>query len=186
MKKKEGARDMALVRRIGERAQLRKVRPGGWTAEKREVFLLHLAATANAAAAARAVGMAKSGADKLRKREPLFAQAWQEALEESQELLANHVVATHLGTAGQPEYDDEAIAAGEYPEPPTPGETDPQMALETLKQLQGKAGKRLGRAPRMATKGDTAAALMTQIDRVRARQRRRDKRAQAEEREQGA
>jgi hypothetical protein len=177
---------MERVHRVGEGPQLRKPRPGGWTAEKRAVFLRHLAATANVSASVKAVGMAKSGADKLRKRDPVFAQAWQDALAESKEVLANHVVATHLGTDGQPDYDEAEIAAGHYPEPPDPARTDPQMALETLKQLQGKAGKRLGRAPRMATKSDTAQAIMEQIDKVRARQARQRAKAQAEGRERGA
>jgi len=172
-------RGLVRVHRAGEGPQLRKPRPGGWTAEKREVFLRHLAATSNVTASVKAVGMTKGAADKLRRRDAAFAQQWLEALAESKEALANHVVATSLGTAGQPDYDEEAIAAGNYPDPPDPGAGDAQMALETLRQLDGKAGRRLGRAPRMATKDQTAAAIMKLIDKVRTRQARQLAREQA-------
>lgn len=164
--------EVVLIRQIGA-PQLRKPRKDGWNKAKRTVFLRHLAATANVTASAKAVGVTKSAADNLRKRDPGFAAAWLAALAESKETLANYVMAASLGTAELPDYDAAAIAAGDYPEPPEPGQRSPQLALEFLKQLEGNAARpRQGRAPRMAGIADTAQALIEQIDKVRARQRR--------------
>ena len=60
--------------------QARTVRKDGWTAARREGFLLALSMTANVTTAAIGVGITPSGAHALRRREPAFAALWAEAL----------------------------------------------------------------------------------------------------------
>ena len=60
--------------------QVRTVRKDGWTAARREGFLLALSMTANVTTAAIGVGITPSGAHALRRREPAFAALWAEAL----------------------------------------------------------------------------------------------------------
>jgi len=54
----------------------------GLTAERRELFLAKLAASANVAAAARAAGVAESSVYRSRRRSARFRQQWADALEE--------------------------------------------------------------------------------------------------------
>jgi len=54
-----------------------------WTKRRRRAFLETLRETANVSAAARAAGMARASAYGLRKREPEFREAWDDALEEA-------------------------------------------------------------------------------------------------------
>ncbi|MBC2778327.1 hypothetical protein [Parasphingopyxis marina] len=62
------------------RAQLRAVRHDGWTEKRREIFLETLAATCNITAAAAEAGKTAKTARDLRKRDPAFRQAWDEAI----------------------------------------------------------------------------------------------------------
>ena len=59
-----------------------KPRHDAWTADRQLRFLEILARTRSVAEAARAVGMSREGAHRLRKREPrgLFAAAWDRAM----------------------------------------------------------------------------------------------------------
>ena len=61
-----------------------KARPKrvGFTRERKEIFLAHFAATANAAAAGRAAGVAKSTVYEHRRKDPVFSNGWYEALGE--------------------------------------------------------------------------------------------------------
>jgi hypothetical protein len=77
-----GGNDMRIGRDPQRRIQRRKLRAGGWTKDKRERFLRHLAHTSNVAASARVVGMSVSGLYKLRDRDAAFRKAWAEALAE--------------------------------------------------------------------------------------------------------
>lgn len=53
-----------------------------WTPDRRAAFLAALARLANAAAAAREVGVPEHAPFELRKVDPAFAVAWEEAIEE--------------------------------------------------------------------------------------------------------
>jgi hypothetical protein len=55
-------------------------RHDGWTAKRRKKFLEVLERTANVRAAAEAAGKGKCTAYTLRRRDPEFARAWEEAL----------------------------------------------------------------------------------------------------------
>lgn len=65
------------------RRQLRRVRKDGWTDARRALFLQVLAATCNVREACRAAGLHFSGAYDLRGRDPAFADAWDDAIEQS-------------------------------------------------------------------------------------------------------
>lgn len=58
----------------------RRPRRDGWTVARRDAFLDHLAQTANVEASARAVGLSEHSAYMLRRRDPVFADAWHMAL----------------------------------------------------------------------------------------------------------
>ena len=62
--------------------QRRVVRKDGWSEAMQARFLEVLRATANVSEASRACGMKFNGAYRLRARDPGFAAAWQEALEQ--------------------------------------------------------------------------------------------------------
>lgn len=62
------------------RAQQRKPRKDGWTKQRREIFLETLASTCNVTAAANAAEKTAKTARDLRRRDPGFAQAWDEAI----------------------------------------------------------------------------------------------------------
>src|SRR3546814_5566071 len=63
----------------GKRAAKR--RHDGWTERRRDIFLKTLSERANVSAAARAAGMSTTGAYKLRRADPEFAQNWETALD---------------------------------------------------------------------------------------------------------
>jgi hypothetical protein len=58
---------------------LRPHRPGEWTAGGAILFIVTLAAKGSVTLAARAAGMSRKSAYALRKRDPLFARAWEAA-----------------------------------------------------------------------------------------------------------
>jgi hypothetical protein len=72
------------------------VRCDGWTAARQVQFLDHLAIGGNVRAACARVGMSREAAYRLKRREPLFARAWDAALirarEASAEVLANRAI----------------------------------------------------------------------------------------------
>ena len=73
-------------RRVQVRAArgARKAKPKrvGFTAKRKAIFLAHFAATANATAAARVAGVSKSTVYEHRRKDPLFNDGWNEALEQ--------------------------------------------------------------------------------------------------------
>ena len=54
----------------------------GWTSAKRGAFLDELAASCNVTRAAAAAGMGRDAAYGLRRRDPVFAEAWAAAIEQ--------------------------------------------------------------------------------------------------------
>ncbi len=54
----------------------------GWTPKKKDKFIEHLRHTGNVAASARMVGLGRSRAFELRKEDPAFGQAWEEAIDD--------------------------------------------------------------------------------------------------------
>jgi hypothetical protein len=64
------------------------VRCDGWTPARQVRFLDHLAQDGNVRAASARVGMSREAAYRLRRREPLFARAWDAALVRAREACA--------------------------------------------------------------------------------------------------
>jgi hypothetical protein len=59
---------------------IRTRRPGEWSAGSAILFIVTLAAKGHVTLAARAAGMSRKSAYALRKRDPLFARAWNAAI----------------------------------------------------------------------------------------------------------
>ncbi|KQS49757.1 MULTISPECIES: hypothetical protein [unclassified Sphingomonas] len=84
--------------------QVRRVRPNGWTPAKRKRFLIALSMTCNVTSSSAAVGMNRHSASELKRRDPLFAAQWAEALTSGYErleegLLAAAIAGLHEATA---------------------------------------------------------------------------------------
>lgn len=84
--------------------QVRRVRPNGWTPAKRKRFLTALSMTCNVTSSSAAVGMNRHSASELKRRDPLFAAQWAEALTSGYErleegLLAAAIAGLHKATA---------------------------------------------------------------------------------------
>ena len=95
--------------------QARTVRRDGWTAARREEFLLALSMTANVTTAAIGVGITPSGAHALRRREPVFAAMWAEALASGYDRLEEALLTITLaGLRGEPAaWGEDAETAGD-------------------------------------------------------------------------
>ncbi|HXH17042.1 MAG TPA: hypothetical protein VNJ10_13020 [Sphingomonas sp.] len=76
--------------------QARTVRKDGWTEARRAGFLLALSMTANVTISAQGVGITRSGANALRRREPAFAALWAEALASGYDRLEEALLAATL------------------------------------------------------------------------------------------
>jgi hypothetical protein len=113
--------------------QVRKAAKGGWTPAKRVAFLEHLAATANVAASARAVGMAPRGAHALKARDAVFAADWAGAIEAAYATLEARLLAYALGEAeGESEREPEAEADGDAEAELRGAHFDPRVAVQAL------------------------------------------------------
>ncbi|TCQ05691.1 hypothetical protein C8J40_106212 [Sphingomonas sp. PP-CC-3A-396] len=76
--------------------QCAAVRKDGWTKARREGFFAMLSATCNVRASAAAMGMTDCGAYYLRRRDPVFAAQWREALAEGYGRLEQALMALAL------------------------------------------------------------------------------------------
>jgi hypothetical protein len=121
------------------------------------VFLDHLAACCNVTAAAAAAGVAVSTVYDARRRDPVFAQQWEEALETGYATLEALLI-------------ERAATGGTY----VPGETqvpgpetiDSWLALELLRLSRApKAPRKAGGAPlRRADERALAEAILAKLD----------------------
>ena len=164
--------------------QVAKIKQGGWTKEARRRFLAALAETCNVRMATEASGMRGKSAYDLRKRDPMFATLWQEALaigyERLEEALLRHAL-TSLNAIELGEYSDEidaecpnvaamarraAATPGSGLHPATLGMGQVQVALAILNRhratVEGRRG--IARGRRRATAAETDAALRHQLD----------------------
>lgn len=88
-RKAQGATlQQTIVRRVARSAdgagpQIARTRVDGWNRDRKERFLAALRETCNVYESVARVGMAASGLYALRRRDPQFAEAWAQALEES-------------------------------------------------------------------------------------------------------
>lgn len=141
----------------------------GWTAVKRRAFLDHLAEHCNVNAACRAVGMDPSGAYALRRRDPDFAAQWREALEIAYERLETALLRYSIERLNGGETDVGGVPSSDAA--PSAGEArtaDLQTAMQMLtgrhREEGAKAPGASGKAPRIATREETDAALRKHLD----------------------
>lgn len=165
---------MAKNLRVGpgnkRRVQVRKVRPDGFTDEKRQKFLDTLAGCATVNRSAAAAGVSVETINYHRRRDPVFAQQCAEALDVGYDNLEANSVA-------------EAASGGRYvPGPdaasaPGPETVDKELALHLLRLRRMPLGQRTGRSgarPKRASEKELNEAILAQLD-VLARRLRKKK-----------
>ena len=126
----------------GRRVQRRAVRRDGWTEAKRAKFLDVLSATCNIRRAAEAAGMTDGTARALKRRDAGFARQWEEALATGYERLEYALLATAMGTAGEPA----ARVADADAVPVMEGKFNAELALRVIAMRNTGEGNR--RRPR--------------------------------------
>lgn len=156
------------ARRGGKRrkVQLRKVRKDGFTKEKRQIVLDHLAACSNLTRAAKAARISAETVNYHRRRDPAFARQVVEAIE------AGYVA---LEAAAM----DHAARAGRYKPGATrvAGTIDPETALHLLRLRRQPIGRRTGKAgyePKRVGESELNRAILAKLD-VLARRMKRDR-----------
>ena len=146
--------------------QVRKAQRGFFTEEKRQIFLDHLAACCNVKAAAAAAEISVSAVYDTRRREPGFAQAWDEAMEIGYATLEALLI-------------ERAAKGGHYVpgDTPVPGpETiDTWLAMDLLRlhKKSGAGRNKGGRPARRASETETIAAILKGLEVIRRRTLRR-------------
>ena len=149
---------------------MRRAPRGGFYGAARQAFLDHLAACCNVTAAAAAAGVGVSTVYDARRREPAFAQAWDEAIEAGYATLEALLI-------------ERAALGGSY----VPGETrvpgpetiDTWLALDLLRlsRMEKAKLKRPGAPPRRASEKALNAAITAQLDVLARRLRKKGKAA---------
>lgn len=142
----------------GRPMQVRKVREGGFTEEKKQIVLDHLAGCANLKHAAEAAGVSAETVNYHRRRYPDFAQQVEEALAAGYQALRAAVM--------------ERAASGGRCRPgetPVPGaETvDTELALHLLRLQRPDGGRRTGKAgyePKRASEKELNEAILAKLD----------------------
>lgn len=144
----------------GRRIQVRKVREGGFSEEKKQVFLDHLAGCCNVTRAAAAAGVSVVTVNYHRRRDPVFADRCAEALAIGYDGLEAMLVERAAGGGSYLP----GPGAGEVP---GPGTMDTELALHLLQLRRSPPGRRTGRAgyePRRASEKELEAAILAKLD----------------------
>ena len=121
----------------GRRVQVRKARKDGFSEEKRQIVLDHLAACSNLTRAAKAAGVSTETVNYHRRRDPAFAQACIEAIEAGYVALEALTI-DHVARGGR-------YVPGDTEVPSAEG-IDFHMALHLLQLRHRAPGQRTGRA----------------------------------------
>ena len=152
------------------RVQVRKVPRGSFTEAKRQVFLDHLAACCNVTAAAAGAGIGVSTVYDARRRDPVFAQQWDEAIDAGYATLEALLI-ERAAVGG-------AYAPGET-KVPGPETIDTWLALDLLRLSRApRAPRRTGGAPpRRASEKALAEAILAKLDVLEKRRARKAKKA---------
>jgi hypothetical protein len=142
---------------INRAVQVRRAPRGSFGEEARQVFLDHLAGCANVTAAAAAAGVGVTTVYDARRRDPVFAQQWAEAVEIGCSTLEALLM-------------EKAALGGAYvpggTNVPGPETIDPWLALELLRLHRAAKGARnVGGAPvRRADEEALAEAILAKLD----------------------
>lgn len=151
--------------------QIKKVRSDGWTKARRDAFLTELSQSCNVHRAHAAAGMGYSGAYDLRRRDPMFAAQWQQALEIGYEQL-------ELALLRRAREAVEGLTLDEPKEPIV--KMTVEQAIDVMKRhrdsvLKGRAREMRPQARQVATQEETDTILMRRIAMVQRQRARRDK-----------
>ena len=164
--------DLTVTPGNRRRLQVRKVREGGFTEEKRQIFLDTLAGCATVCRSAAAAGVSVETINYHRRRDPVFAQQCEEALAIGYDNLEADKVA-EAAAGGRYLAGPDAAAA------PGPESVDNHLALQLLRLRHRPMGQRTGRAgyqPKRASEKELNEAILAQLD-VLARRLRKKKSA---------
>ena len=148
------------------RVQVRAVHSSTITKTQRSRFLDHLAATANVRRSAKAAGFLVHAAYTLRRRDPVFAGLWSEALAAGYERLEGELLVRALG-----DIDDNDITPGESG--PVEAPFNQELALRMLTQRDKAAGMQ-GRSParppfKQLTREELEQSLLAKLDALEGR-----------------
>ncbi len=170
--------DMVVASGRRRRATLTAVSPRGWTMAKRERFLDTLAATAHVRMAAAAAGINRTNAYRLRRRDPVFAELWLQALELGYQRLEDELLSLALGNDA-----DEgacgiagAINAIEPDGDRVDARVDVELGLRVLalRRAEGAAPTPRMRGYKFVPIEEVEAVLARQLDLLAARLQRKD------------
>ncbi len=155
--------DQLVQKNCNGRVQMRKPYMGKFSVKRRAAFLDHLAATCNVKVAAENSGITPSAAYQWRRRDAVFAEQWQAALETGYSCLETMLLARARGMTELP--------MGEIPAP-DPSNMDADLALRLLGHHRRgvSGGKRSGgKMLSRATEDETNAAILKQLRALRLR-----------------
>jgi hypothetical protein len=147
---------------------LPKARKNGWTDERRQVFLDHLANCSTIQDACAAVGMSTTGAWALAQRDPEFAAAQEEAREAGY-LHMESMLMQRAARRGR------GYVPGET-QVPDPEQMDTQLALDLLRLRAARkrqGTRRAGPRPGKASEGELTEAILRQLEMLGRRRKRR-------------
>ncbi|HEY0623523.1 hypothetical protein [Sphingomonas sp.] len=137
-----------------------------WTQAMRATFLDHLAATCNVKEAAAVIGVIPGSVYALRRREPQFAEQWEEAVTLGYQMLETRVIG-HVLAGGGPK--DPLMCGVDS----TLGTIDLEAALRLLGMHRNAAGKpRRNRPPVFAAPEETDKVLLAKLRQIEARRAR--------------
>jgi hypothetical protein len=142
------------------RVQVRKVRPDGFTDEKRQKYLDTLAGCATVSRSAAAAGVSVETVNYHRRRDPLFDQQCAEALDVGYDNLETNAVAEAAGGGHYVPGPDAASAPG-------PETIDKELALHLLRLRKRPLGQRTGRSgprPKRASEKELNEAILAQLE----------------------
>lgn len=146
------------------RVQVRKVRKGGFTARKKQIFLDHLAGCCNLTRAAAAAGVSAVTINYHRRKDPAFAEQVLQALDAGYGALeASLIERAALGGNYEPESGDV----------PGPESVDTDLGVRLLQIRTRLPGSRTGdggHRPKRATEAELNESILAKLD-VLARRR---------------
>ena len=143
--------------------QRRRSRKDGWTKTRREAFLAELAQSCNIRRAIAAAGMTQSSSYRLRQRDPVFAQQWQDALTLGYERLELALLRRALEVIDGMDLDERA----EQVEKMTVAQAIDIMSKHRESVASGQTRGRRPQARQIATQQETDAVLIKRIRMVK-------------------
>lgn len=148
------------------RVQVRKERKDGFGAGRRQIFLDHLAQCANVKAAAAAAGVGLSTVYDARRRDPVFAAQWDEAIELGY-LTLEALLMERAATGGH-------YVPGET-QVPGPETLDVPLAVDMLRirRTARPPRRNCGPPPRRASEKETIEAILAKLEVLKKRRRRK-------------